>query len=187
MEGRMGNEETPIHAALWRRGLARFIDYFAMLTWLFAMQIVGVTTSWVDSYTAALVAIAILYAVLEIVYVALRGQTPAKELLKIRVVHPDKTGPPGWRVAITRWVLPGLALVLPWSIILIVLAVLGAPALFDPQRRTLYDRLAGTIVVPYDAKLAEGPIKSRRRLVHNSMDRTIAAVSGRPELLNDDD
>ena len=138
----MGNEETPIHAALWRRGLARFIDYFAMLTWLFAMQIVGVTTSWVDSYTAALVAIAILYAMLEIVYVALRGQTPAKELLKIRVVHPDKTGPPGWRVAITRWVLPGLALVLPWSIILIVLAVLGAPALFDPQRRTLYDRLA---------------------------------------------
>ena len=177
---------TPRLAALWRRGLARFIDYFAMLWALFALQVIGVT-AWVDSTTTAFLTIAGLYALLEIVYVAKRGQTPAKELLKIRVVHPDQTGRLGWGVAVTRWVVPGLAMALPWWSVPIALVVLGLPALFDPQRRTVYDRLAGTLVVPYDATEVEGPIKSRKQLVRNTMDRNIGAVTGDPKLLSDDD
>ncbi len=177
---------TPALAALWRRGLARFIDYFAMLWALFALQVIGVT-SWVDSTTGAFFTIACLYALLEIVYIAKRGQTPAKEMLKIRVVHPDQTGPLGWSVAVTRWIVPGLALALPWWSIPIALVALGLPALFDPQRRTVYDRFAGTLVVPYDATEVEGPIKSRKQLIRNAMDRNISAVTGDARLMSDDD
>jgi hypothetical protein len=68
-----------------------------------------------------------------------------------------------------------------------VLAVIGLPALFDPQRRTLHDRLARTTVVPYDAKQVEGPIKSRRALIRSGLDRQVAALAGKPELLDGDD
>ncbi len=184
----MDEAETsaPALAALWRRGLARFIDYFAMFWALFALQVIGVT-SWVDSTTTAFLTIGGLYALLEIVYISKRGQTPAKELLKIRVVHPGVQGPLGWRVAWTRWLLPGLALALPWWSVPIGLAVLGLPALFDPQRRTFYDRLAGTMVVPYDAKEVEGPVKTRQQLIRNPMDRNVGAVANEPKLMSDDD
>jgi uncharacterized RDD family membrane protein YckC len=182
--------DAPVPAALWRRGIARFIDYFAMCWVLFALQVLSIT-SWVDSTSTALVTIAGLYALLEIVYVAKRGQTPAKEWLKIRVSHPGHRAELGWRVAIARWVVPGIALalpfVLPWWSAPLALVILGLPALFDPQRRTVYDRLAGTGVFPYDAKFVEGPIKSRQQLVRNSMDRNIAAVAGEPRLMSDDE
>lgn len=177
----------PELAARWRRGLARLLDWTAMLWWLFAMQIIGATSWLIDSVWAAFLGIAVLYALLEIVYVAKRGQTPAKELFKIRVVRVDGTSPPGWRTAFVRWLVPGLALALPWWTIPIALLVLGAPAFFDARQRTLWDMLAGTIVVPYDAKLVEGPIKQRRNLVRSGLERNIAAVTGQPSMLSDDD
>jgi uncharacterized RDD family membrane protein YckC len=172
-------------AALWRRVLARAIDYTAMFWWLFALQVLQVTTWLVDDMVVALLTLAAFYAVLEIVYVAKRGQTPGKELLKIRVVREGKPGPPGWQFAIGRWALPGLVLALPVWLIPVGLAVLGAPALFDPRRRTLYDRLFGSIVVPYDARQVEGEVRSRRNLMRNGMDRQVAALAGRPELMKD--
>lgn len=176
-------------AARWRRGLARLLDWTAMLFWLFAMQVIGLTSWLIDSVWAAFLGIAVLYALLEVVYVAKRGQTPAKELFKIRVVRVDGTEGlgVGWRTALLRWLVPGLALALPWWVIPIALLVLGAPAFVDAQRRTLWDMLAGTIVVPYDAKLVEGPIKQRRNLVRSGLDRNIAAVTGRPSMLSDDE
>ena len=186
----MTSAELPVPAALWRRGLARALDYVAMFWWLFAMQVLGITF-WVDSSATVFVTLAGFYAVLEIVYIALRGQTPAKEVLKIRVVRSEGSGPPGWRVTLVRWLLPGLAIalpsVLPWWTAFIALVVLGAPAMLDPQRRTIHDRLAGTVVVPYDAKRIEGPVRTRRQLVRNPMDRTLAAITGRPELMSDDE
>jgi uncharacterized RDD family membrane protein YckC len=182
--------EAPALAALWRRGVARFIDYFAMCWALFALQVLGIT-SWVDSGPTALFTIAWLYAVLEIIYVAKRGQTPAKEMLKIRVTHPEHQGVLGWRIALTRWVLPGLALalpiVLPWWTTPLALVLLGVPALIDPERRSVYDRLAGTTVMRYDAKAVEGPVKSRQQLVRNAMDRNVGAVTSEPKFMSDDD
>ena len=164
-----------------------------------ALQVIGVTF-WVRNYTDSVTptpwggtfmvvtTIAGLYAILELIDVAKRGQTPAKELLKIRVVHPDRDGGSlGWGVAFTRWLVPGLAMALPLYLAPFVLAVLGLPALFDPQRRTLHDRLARTTVVPYDAKQVEGPIKSRRALIRSGLDRQVAALAGKPELLDGDD
>lgn len=177
----------PVLAARWRRGLARLLDWTAMLFWLFAMQIIGATSWLIDSVWAAFLGIAVLYALLEIVYLAKRGQTPAKELFKIRVVRADGTAGLGWATAVLRWLVPGLALALPWWTIPIALLVLGAPAFVDARRRTLWDMLAGTIVVPYDAKLVEGPIKQRRNLVRSGLERNIAAVTGQPSMLSDDD
>lgn len=186
-------------AALWRRVLARTLDWFAMFWVLFALQVMGVSF-WVRDYTdeitpapwgnwfMVLTTIAGLYAILEIVYLAKRGQTPAKELLKIRVAHPGRDDRSlGWGLALARWVVPGLAMALPLAIGPVVLAVLGLPAAFDPKRRTLWDRLAGTVVVPYDAKVVEGPIRNRRAIVRSVMDRQIAAIAGRPDLMEDDD
>jgi uncharacterized RDD family membrane protein YckC len=186
-------------AALWRRGLARLIDWLAMFWALFALQVIGITF-WVKEYAdritptgwggtfMVVTTIAGLYALLELVYVAKRGQTPAKELLKIRVVHPERDGGAlGWGVAFTRWLVPGLAMALPLYLSPVVLGALGLPALFDPQRRTIHDRLAGTAVVPYDAKEVEGPIKNRRALIRSGLDRQVAALAGKPELLEGDD
>lgn len=189
-------ETTPlVVGALWRRVLARFIDWFAMFWLLFAFQVIGLTF-WVRDYGddiapwlwgewfLVITTIAMLYGLVEVIYLAKRGQSPAKELLKIRVAHPEREGGGlGWRLALLRWVVPGVVMALPIVVSPFVLAALGAPALFDPQRRTLYDRLAGTTVVPYDARAVEGPIKSRRTLIRNAMDRQIAAIAGRPELL----
>ena len=179
--------EVQVLAARWRRGLARLLDYTAMLFWLFALQIIGATSWFIDQIWSAFLGVAVLYALLEIVYIAKRGQTPAKELFKIKVVRPGHEGPLGWSTSLLRWVVPGLALALPWWTIPIALLVLGAPAFFDAQHRTLWDRLAGTIVVPYDAKIVEGPIKQRPRLIRNPMERNIAAVTARPSIISDDD
>ena len=169
-------------AALWRRVLARGIDYLAIFWLLFALDVIGVTF-WVAKYTdrvtptpwgssfVVITTLAGFYAVLEVVYIAKRGQTPAKELLKIRVVRVDRVDPPGWQTALQRWWLPGLAFALPWWGALAAFAALGLPATVDPQRRTLYDRLSHTVVVPYDAKKVEGPIATRRRSVNEPVSR----------------
>ncbi len=190
----MGADEPWETAALWRRGGARLLDYLAMVAALFALQIIGLTSVLVDDAVSAGLAIAVLYAVLEVVYVAQRGQTPAKELFKIRVQHVGRKGGLGWVTALTRWVIPGVALGVPFLAggygILIVpacLIVLGVPALFDPSHRTPWDRLAGTYVTPYDAKLVEGPIRSRKQLVRSAMDRQISAVTNDLSLLREDD
>jgi uncharacterized RDD family membrane protein YckC len=174
-------------AARWRRGLARFLDYLSMIACLFALQIIGVTSWFLDEVWSVFLGVGVLSAIVEIVYLAKRGQTPAKELFKIRVVRQGVAGPLGWSTSLVRWLVPGLALALPWWTIPIALVVLGAPAFFDAQRRTLWDRLAGTIVVPYDAKMVEGPIKQRPRLIRNPLERNLAAVSNHPEILSDED
>ena len=88
-------------------------------------------------------------AAYEVCFVALAGGTPGKLALGIRVATMDGAQPPGWGPALGRWV---LALV-SWIPLLGQLALLGIWVasfilLFsDPQRRTLFDRVGGTVVV----------------------------------------
>ena len=85
-------------------------------------------------------------AALEVVPMALRGRTPGKVLLGMRVVDVDTGGPPGFLRAILRallvhgWVaLPALGWLLPVAV--------AVTTLVSPSGRGIHDRLAGTLVL----------------------------------------
>lgn len=85
-------------------------------------------------------------ALYEIVPTALWGRTPGKAIVGTRVVGTGDGRVPGFKRAVLRWVLPALAFqvhVVGWALALLLRAVL----VFEPLRRGVHDRLAGTIVV----------------------------------------
>lgn len=63
-----------------------------------------------------------------------------------RVVVEEDGALPGWRRAMLRWALPGVAGRLPYIGLGVSLAIMASLVL-DPRRRGLHDRFAGTIVV----------------------------------------
>ncbi len=85
-------------------------------------------------------------AIYTIVPTALWGQTLGKIAVGSRVVAVDDGSLPGWRRSALRWALPGVVGRLPYIGLWVGLAVM-ASLVFDPRRRGLHDRLAGTIVV----------------------------------------
>jgi len=85
-------------------------------------------------------------AIYTIVPTALWGQTLGKIAVGTRVVTEQDGSLPGWTRAALRWALPGIVGRLPYVGLVVSLAVM-ASLLFDPRRRGLHDRFAGTIVV----------------------------------------
>lgn len=85
-------------------------------------------------------------AIYTVVPTALWGQTLGKIAVGTRVVAEQDGTLPGWRRAALRWAVPGIAGRLPYIGLVVSFAVM-ASLLFDPRRRGLHDRLAGTIVV----------------------------------------
>lgn len=85
-------------------------------------------------------------ALYTIVPTALLGQTLGKIAVGTRVVVEADGTLPGWRRSALRWALPGLAGRLPVVGLGVSLAIVGS-LLWDPRRRGLHDRIAGTIVV----------------------------------------
>jgi uncharacterized RDD family membrane protein YckC len=85
-------------------------------------------------------------ALYTIVPTALWGQTLGKIAVGTRVVAESDGSLPGWRRAAIRWALPGVVGRLPYVGLCISLAVM-ASLVWDPRRRGLHDRAAGTIVV----------------------------------------
>ena len=79
-------------------------------------------------------------------FVSRFGATPGKMLLCMRVATADGSRP-GWRRALCRSLAEWLSK--------ITLGAGYAMALFDPQRRTLHDRLCGTVVVTADKEKQE--------------------------------
>jgi uncharacterized RDD family membrane protein YckC len=107
--------------------------------------------------TVAFVALFLAY---EVVYLAYnRGQTPGKELLKVRVVraadhgdHPDL----GLARALIRAPLPVLVwLASPVWLALGLLFVPGTSAPLSHRRAAWHDHLSGTAVVHYDRRAEE--------------------------------
>ena len=103
--------------------------------------------------------VALVGVVYETVFVAARGQTPAKDLFDVKVVvrgtpdAPDRLRAGGRSVLVWSWLLvPDLRVAL-----LLVAAGALATAL-QPGGRGPHDRLLGTDVVGYDADVEEGPI-----------------------------
>ena len=97
--------------------------------------------------TRLIVVVAFVFlAIYEVVPTALWGRTPGKAIVGTRVVRIGDDRPPGWKRALLRWVLPALAYqihVVGWVVAILLRAVL----VLDPLRRSVPDRLAGTIVL----------------------------------------
>lgn len=85
-------------------------------------------------------------AIYTIVPTAVWGQTLGKVAVGTRVVAEEDGSLPGWRRAALRWALPGVFGRLPYVGLWVSLAIM-ASLIWDPRRRGLHDRLAGTIVI----------------------------------------
>lgn len=107
---------------------------------------------------AATVLVAVVATVYEVAFLVARGQTPGKDLFKLRVVDATTGSPPRLGGAIRR-TLPFTVLRLVPGAVLgsVIVVVLGVSAPFDARRRGIHDRIAGTLVERYDADLEEGP------------------------------
>jgi uncharacterized RDD family membrane protein YckC len=137
---------APDVATVPQRFVARVIDGLVlMVPMLVVIAVSGITTA----YAALLLAVAV-EALYEIPQLAARGATVGKRVMRLRVITHDGS-PPSFGQAFVRVILPNVFAVSPaialqdfgslWG-----LAVYAA-VFFDPWRRGLHDRAAGTRVV----------------------------------------
>jgi len=89
-------------------------------------------------------ALAVLY---ETICVTLWGQTLGKLALGVRVARVANGRCPLWWESAIRIALPSVVAVVPHPLAKVVSIVLYAVAMFDPLRRSIPDRAAGTVVV----------------------------------------
>ena len=164
-------------AALWRRVAARGLDMLAIFWLQFAIAILlagfgvplrvdGSPEPWGQAFVGYVVYVS-LFAIYETVYLVMRGQTPGKEFLKLRVVDATTGANPTVGQVVRRSFLTWVLRMIPGGYSTFgsaAIAVTGLPALVDRRaRRTLGDLVAGTIVVHYDATVEEGPRPVVRR------------------------
>jgi uncharacterized RDD family membrane protein YckC len=125
---------------------ARVIDGLivaVILTGLVAGGAVHIDMTSVDAIPAALLGVALVVGFLyETTFIALRGQTPGKMLLRVRVVRVEDGRVPGWRRAFIRWVVPILFSIVPFGALVAYLWLL-----WDRRRQGLHDKAARTLVV----------------------------------------
>ncbi len=104
----------------------------------------GSSASGYVALVAPLLAVAVLY---ETIAVALWGQTLGKLALGIRVARQLNGRCPLWWEAALRIGLPAVVAVIPLPFALALSMIIFTTAGFDPMRRNLADRAAGTVVV----------------------------------------
>ena len=170
----MSRRSRPDMLIVGRRVAARAVDAFTVFFVTFGLAVsvlFAVMAPLTDALdlgpwgralapTLVFVLLAVTY---ETVFVALRGQTPGKDLLNVKVTR-DGTSAPLWVTAFVR-------AVVAWSVVVVAvvdlrvgLAIVAAGVLalvIDPGRMGVLDRLCGTTVISYDADLEEGPIDVR--------------------------
>jgi uncharacterized RDD family membrane protein YckC len=104
-------------------------------------------TSAIQTYTLIFLAVTALY---EIVFTAMRGATPGKSVVGLRVRRWERPGHPSWGASVVRWAVQTLPIALPGP-----LASIGSIfrlvdllfPLWDSRRQTLHDKAARTVVV----------------------------------------
>ena len=92
--------------------------------------------------------------------VARSGRSLGKAAMNIQVARTDTGGAPGWGKSSGRVASPFGVLLIPyvalmsfvgpkfwWALIALLILSIYLPMIWDPARRSLYDRMAGTIVV----------------------------------------
>jgi uncharacterized RDD family membrane protein YckC len=90
-----------------------------------------------------------------------RGQTPAKQVLRMRIVSLQSGRPANWgRTLLREWIAKPVAGILSW----LTLGIAYFWLLWDGKNQELWDKMVGTIVVTdrhgqlvARAKIAEGP------------------------------
>lgn len=165
----------PSRSLVVRRLAARAVDLFTVFFCTFALAVTVLVPAmapltdlldrgpWGRSLAPALL-FALVGVVYETVFTAGRGQTPAKDLLCIKVVHASTPDPPARRRVAIRaamlwsWVvvpLPGSTLA---AVVLSVFLSGMALTALDPAHRAPHDRLLTTEVISYDADAMEGAV-----------------------------
>jgi len=191
--------------AFWRRVVAFMLDALVVFWLQFALTILGVLW-YIDSSTdivngetirrvshrgpepwgddfAPLITFIVLAFIYEVVFIAARGQTPAKERLKIRVTRVADGKNPTVVQAMLRSSVVAVFRLVPGALMLVgnlAAFATGVTAPFNMRRRALHDYLAGTMVVRYDADLHEGNINLAKR-PGMFLNMRIGEVTGRKE------
>jgi uncharacterized RDD family membrane protein YckC len=137
---------------------------------------------WGDDF-APLITFVVLAFIYEVVFITLRGQTPAKERLKIRVTRvADGKNPTLWQ-AMRRSSVIAVFRLFPGGLMLfgnLAAFATGVTAPFNIRRRGLHDYVSGTMVVRYDADFHEGKVMLAKR-PGMFLNMRIGEVTGRKE------
>jgi len=191
--------------AFWRRIAAFALDALVVFWLQFALTVLGVlwyidsstdivngetirTVShrgpepWGDDF-APLITFIVLAFIYEVVFISTRGQTPAKERLKIRVTRVSDGKVPTVRQAMLRSSVVAVFRLVPGALMLVgnlAAFATGVTSPFNLRRRALHDYLSGTMVVRYDADLHEGNITLAKR-PGMFLNMRIGGVTGRSE------
>jgi uncharacterized RDD family membrane protein YckC len=191
--------------AFWRRAVAFMLDALVVFWLQFALTILGVlwyidsSTEIVDGQSirhvshrgpqpwgddfAPLITFIVLAFIYEVAFIAARGQTPAKERLKIRVTRVADGKNPTIAQAMLRSSVVAVFRLVPGALMLVgnlAAFATGVTAPFNMRRRALHDYLAGTMVVRYDADFHEGKIALAKR-PGLFLNMRIGDVTGRKE------
>jgi uncharacterized RDD family membrane protein YckC len=182
-----------------RRLIARVLDQLAVLTLQMMLTLTMLQSPLTDrlyrrepepwrSSFGPIVVYASLTLVYEVVFVAARGQTPGKDVMKVRVERNGRNALPSrWRATVRSlpaalvWLIPGI-----WRAET-ALVVLALPALIGPGR-AVHDWLAATCVVAFDADAVEGPVqvvKARSRPISKVSRRLSEYIGQNPEDVHD--
>jgi uncharacterized RDD family membrane protein YckC len=191
--------------AYWRRIVAFVLDALVIFWLQFALTVLGVlfyidsSTDTVNGVTvrhvahrgpmpwgddfAPLITFIVLAFIYEVAFISIRGQTPAKERLKIRVTRVADGKNPTVKQAMLRSSVVAVFRLVPGGLMLmgnLAAFATGVTAPFNMRRRGLHDYLAGTMVVRYDADFHEGHITLAKR-PGLFLNMRIGEVTGRAE------
>lgn len=142
------------------RIIARIIDWFIMLVVLIPLYLILIgSASSIDSGVGSglffggsfllMLAVTVGQVLYEVAFIAVKGQTPGKMLMKVKVVRDSDGQIPGWGPAFMRWV-PNLVNLVPCfgGILGLGLIIWALVNLFsNPKRQTPFDLAAGTVVI----------------------------------------
>ena len=159
--GRQSFPRTGVNslASLGARGLARILDALVVaipysLVASIVLLVVNGTDSGTEtmeptarSYVVVMVPLLVLAVLYETVATTLWGQTLGKLAIGIRVARQVNGRCPLWWESALRIGLPTVVAAVPLPLALAVAIGLFTTAGFDPMRRNITDRAAGTVVV----------------------------------------
>ena len=128
----LGTGETVQLATPGGRLGARIID-------IIIVAIVGAIGGLIEPFVIPILA----GAAYEIVFVALKGQTPGKMATSIKVVRADSGGVPEWGPSAGRWIIPAIG----YTLLIIPGLLVHASLLWDDRRQGWHDKAVKTLVV----------------------------------------